>query len=279
MLQPDTAFLDLLKARYGGAVPAAGASMNAVLENLLSHRSVRAFRPDTLQEGVLETLVAAAQSAPTSSNMQSWSVVAVRDPDRKARLAELSARQGFIRQAPLFLAFLADTSRLDRLGQREGQALEGLQYLESFLVAAVDAALAAQNAVVAAESLGLGTVYVGGLRNRPEEVAAELGLPPGVMAVFGLAVGVPDGQVQTAIKPRLPQSLVLHHERYAVSADAEAAQVAAYDTALAGFSESQGMGAGHGWVRRMLTRVASGASLSGRDKMHGILQRLGFPLR
>ncbi|MBC9205559.1 NADPH-dependent oxidoreductase [Roseomonas aerophila] len=278
MPQPDTAFLDLLGARYGGAVPAAAeAPMNAVLQNLLSHRSVRAFRPDALPDGVLETLIAAAQSAPTSSNMQSWSVVAIRDPERKVRLAELAARQGFIRQAPLFLAFLADTSRLDRLGQREGQTLEGLQYLESFLVAAVDAALAAQNVVVAAESLGLGSVYVGALRNRPEEVAAELGLPPGVMAVFGLAVGVPDEQVPTAIKPRLPQSLVLHHERYEVID--EAAQVTAYDGALAAFSERQGMGAGNGWVRRMLTRVASGASLSGRDRMQGILHRLGFPLR
>jgi len=277
MPQPDTAFLDLLEARYGGAVPAAEAPMNAVLQNLLSHRSVRTFRPDALPDGVLETLIAAAQSAPTSSNMQSWSVVAIRDPERKARLAELAARQGFIRQAPLFLAFLADTSRLDRLGQREGQTLEGLQYLESFLVAAVDAALAAQNVVVAAESLGLGSVYVGALRNRPEEVAAELGLPPGVMAVFGLAVGVPDEQTPTAIKPRLPQSLVLHHELYAV-AD-EAARVATYDAALAEFSERQGMGAGNGWVRRMLTRMASGASLSGRDKMQGILHRLGFPLR
>lgn len=277
MPQPDTVFLDLLKARYGGAVPMAGASMNAVLQNLLSHRSVRAFRQDALPDGVLETLIAAAQSAPTSSNMQSWSVVAIRDDARKSRLAELAARQGFIRQAPLFLAFLADTSRLDRLGQREGQTLEGLQYLESFLVAAVDAALAAQNVVVAAESLGLGSVYVGALRNRPEEVAAELGLPPGVMAVFGLAVGVPDERVPTDIKPRLPQSLVLHHERYAVVD--EATQVANYDAALAAFSERQGMGSGHGWVRRMLTRVASGASLSGRDKMQGILHRLGFPLR
>lgn len=277
MPQPDTVFLNLLKARYGGAVPMAGASMNAVLQNLLSHRSVRAFRQDALPDGVLETLIAAAQSAPTSSNMQSWSVVAIRDDARKSRLAELAARQGFIRQAPLFLAFLADTSRLDRLGQREGQTLEGLQYLESFLVAAVDAALAAQNVVVAAESLGLGSVYVGALRNRPEEVAAELGLPPGVMAVFGLAVGVPDERVRADIKPRLPQSLVLHHERYAVVD--EAAQVANYDAALAAFSEHQGMGSGHGWVRRMLTRVASGASLSGRDKMQGILHRLGFPLR
>jgi nitroreductase len=279
MKQPDTVFQDLLNARYGGALPGAEAPVNAVLANLLAHRSVRAFLSDDLPDGTVETLVAAAQSAPTSSNMQSWSVIAIRDPARKARLAELSARQGFIQQAPLFLAFLADTSRLARLGEREGQALDGLNYLESFLVAAVDAALAAQNAVVAAESLGLGTVYVGGLRNRPEEVAVELGLPPGVMAVFGLCVGVPDPAVATAVKPRLPQSLVLHRERYTALPDAEATDIAGYDAALARFSEQQGMGAGHGWIRRMLTRVASGASLSGRDKMHAMLQRLGFPLR
>lgn len=273
----DHSLSTLFQARYGAAAPEAAIPSNAVLEALLSHRSVRAFLPDALPEGTLETLVAAGQSAGTSSNLQAWSVVAVEDPARRARLAELSARQGFVAKAPLFLCFIADISRLRRLGERHGQVMEGLDYTEAFIVAAVDAALAAQNVVVAAESLGLGTVYIGALRNKPEDVGAELALPPGAVALFGLCVGRPDPAAPAAqIKPRLPQATVLHREQY--DASAEAAAVEGYDTTLAGFSTAQGIGA-QGWIGRMLNRVGTVASLHGRDTMKASLRRMGFPLR
>src|SRR5919199_616185 len=82
---------------------------------------------------------------PTSSNLQTWSVIAVQDKDRIARLAELSNNQQFIKAAPLFLCWLADLSRLERLGQRHGQEMEALPYLEMYQTAALDAAFAAQN--------------------------------------------------------------------------------------------------------------------------------------
>ena len=83
---------------------------------------------------------------------------------------------------------------------------------------------------MAAESLGLGTVYVGALRHHPEKVAAELNLPPNAFAAFGLAVGHPDPAVPGAVKPRLPQSLVLHREQYGSPTKARA--IAGYDKAL-----------------------------------------------
>lgn len=270
---PDRASL---APRYGGAAPDVALPTNPVLEVLLSHRSVRAFLPDALEEGMLETIVAAAQSAPTSSNQQAWSVIAVRDPERKARLCALSGNQNFILRAPLFLCWIADLSRLTRLGERHQRHLEGLDYLESFMVALADATLAAQNAAVAAESLGLGTVYVGGLRYNPEAVAQELALPPNAIAVFGMSIGHPDPAVPSAVKPRLPQSLVLHHETYGVSQEAE--EVAAYDGRLADFSEAAGMGR-QDWTRRMLNRVGSAAALNGRHRMREALTALGFRLR
>ena len=116
----------------------------------------------------------------------------MRDPERKARLARAGGDQEHIRQAPLFLVWLADLARLERVAGQVGEACAGLDYLEMFEVGVIDAALAAQNAVAAAESLGLGTVYIGAMRNHPEAVAAELALPPRVTAVFGLCVGTPD---------------------------------------------------------------------------------------
>ncbi|GAC1478176.1 MAG: nitroreductase family protein [Acetobacteraceae bacterium] len=266
----------LYRSRYGEGASWAEHDTTAVISSLLQHRSVRAYLPDPLDPGTLETLVAAAQSAPTSSNLQTWSVVAVEDPGRRDRLSRLAANQAFIRQAPLFLVWVADLSRLDRLGAGQQQRLEGLDYLESFMVALIDAALAAQNLVAAAESLGLGTVYVGALRNQPEAVAAEVGLPANAFPAFGLAVGWPDPDVVTAVKPRLPQSVVLHRERY--RADGEDAQVARYDDVLARFSEANGMGR-TGWIGRVLKRVSGPASLSGRDRMRDALATLGFGLK
>lgn len=265
-----------LAARYGGAAPGAAHPTNPVLDTLLGHRSIRAYLPDPLADGVLETIVAAAASAPTSSNQQAWSVIAVRDPVRKAKLSELSGNQKFIEQAPVFLCWIADLSRLTRLGAAHGRHLEGLDYLESFMVALVDAALAAQNAVVAAESLGLGTCYVGNLRYQPEAVAQELALPPNAVAVFGLSIGHPDPAVPSAVKPRLPQALVLHHETYA--AVNEPAEIAAYDGRLADFSEAVGLGR-QDWTNRMLSRVGSAASLNGRHRMREALTALGFRLK
>lgn len=264
-----------LRARYGEAAPAITIPWNPALELLLSHRSVRAYRPDPLPEGTLEALVAAAQSAATSSNMQAWSVVAVTDPDSKRRLAAVAGGQRHVEQCPLFLVFLADLSRHARLAERTGRPLEGLPFLETFLVAALDAGLAAQNAVVAAESLGLGTVYIGALRNDLEAVAAELGLPPGATAVFGLCVGypAPDGG---AVKPRLPQSAVLHHERYDPEADMRA--LPGYDAALEDFSRGQERSP-YTWTQRAMARWGTLRAMAGRDRLREALGRLGFPLR
>lgn len=264
-----------LAARYGAAVPPAG-PWNATIAGLLDHRSVRGYRPDPLPPGTLEMLVAAAQSAATSSNLQTWSVVTVEDPAKRAALAEIAGGQKHIEQCPLFLVFLADVSRNERLGQEEGRPLEGLPFLETFLVAAIDAALAAQNAVVAAESLGLATVYIGALRNDPERVAALLGLPPGAMGVFGLCVGYAAPGAAGEVKPRLAQSVVLHRDRY--DTKNERAARAAYDAELAAFSRRNEMTA-ETWTQRVIARIGTIRALRGRDRLGTALRALGFPLR
>jgi len=267
----------LLQARYGAdAAPAAG-TLNEVLRCLFTHRTVRAYLPDALPPHTFETLVAAAQSAPSSSNLQLWSVIAVEDTGRKARLAQVAGGQAHIEQAPLFLVWLADLSRADRMAAARGRTLEGCAYLESFVVAAIDAALAAQNAAAAAESMGLGTCYVGAMRNDPERVAAELGLPPRAMALFGLCVGYADPARSSAIKPRLPQTMVAFRERYALP-PAENDLVASYDETLAAFSRAQGMG-DVTWTSRVFARMGTLKGLNGRERMRAMMQALGFELR
>ena len=277
-----TTLARLLSSRYGSASPDGLAPTSAlppaargILEHMLAHRSVRAFTDQPLPEGTVQAMVAAAQSAATSSNLQTWSVIAVQDPARKAKLSEWSNNQAHIRRAPLFLVWLADLSRLDRVASQRAEHADAHRYLEMFLTAALDVALAAQNAVLAAEALGLGTVYIGALRNRPEDVVAELKLPPLVFPVFGMCVGHPDPAQPAGIKPRLAQPVVLHQEAY--GADNEAGAISGYDVELRAFQRAQAMPEVD-WSAQSVQRVAGAQSLSGRHRLGEAIRAQGFGL-
>lgn len=271
---------DLLAERYGAdapAVPPGAFENNPILQALLAHKSVRRYRPDPLPPGTLEILGAAAQSAASSSNLQVWSAVALQDPIHKAEVAGLCGDQDFIRQAPLFLIFCADLARLTAASEREGLPGVGLEYFEMFLTAVIDASLAAQNAAAAAEGLGLGICYVGAARNHPRELADLLHLPPRVIALFGLAVGYPVEGDTSAVKPRLPQPGLLHHETY--DAEARDGSVATYDETMRGFYEAQQMNVHGTWANHSAKRVAGPEALAGRDIWRKVLQERGFELK
>ena len=273
-------FSKLLAQRYGPAAPAVPSepfAENPVLNTLLAHKSVRCYRPDALPPGTLEMLGAAAQSAASSSNLQTWSAVALQDLARKADAATLCGDQDFIRQAPLFLVFCADLARLTAASDREGLAGEGLDYIEMFLTAVIDATLAAQNAAVAAEGLGLSICYVGAARNHPRELAELLKLPPRVIALFGMTIGYPAEGDMSAIKPRLPQPGLIHRENY--DTEARDHSVATYDETMRGFYESQQMNVQGTWARHSAKRVAGPEALSGREILREVLQERGFELK
>ena len=262
-------------SRYG--ISASDVSpANEVIDSLLSHRSVRAYSDKPVSDAAIEQIIAAAQSASSSSNLQLWSVISVQDPARRSRLSALAGGQKHVESAPIFLVWLADLSRADRVGRARGASMEGIAYTESCFTSVVDTALAAQNAVSAAESLGLGAVYIGAMRNRPQEVARELGLPPLTMAAFGMCLGWPDPAQPTGVKPRLPQSAVLHKEQY--DSANEGASVAAYDEAMKAFQAAQQM-AMSGWSAVQTARLRDAAALDGRDTLRAAIHELGFELR
>ncbi|HBN9703299.1 TPA: nitroreductase family protein [Pseudomonas aeruginosa] len=262
------------QARYGE--PATLPAPDTLIAQILQHRSVRAYRDLPVNEQKLDWAIAAAQSASTSSNLQAWSVVAVRDRERLARIARLSGNQRHVEEAPLLLVWLVDWSRLSRLGRTLQVPTAGIDYLECYTVGVVDAALAAQNAALAFEAQGLGIVYIGGMRNHPEAVAEELGLPSGTFAVFGMCVGYPDPAQPAEIKPRLAQSVVLHRERYDAAAEADA--VAAYDRQMSDFQRRQRRD-DRSWSSQAVERVQGPDSLSGRHRLRDALNTLGFALR
>lgn len=252
------------------------AGWNETLDTILSHRSVRHYLPKPVPQEAIELGVAAAQSAPTSSNLQAWSVVAVEDAGRRDRLNAVAGNQRQIAQAPLLLVWLADLARPRTIATDSGAAAEGLDYVESFLLGVIDAALAAQNAVVALESLGLGTCYIGALRNDPERVARELDLPDGVFPVFGLTVGFPDPAVPAGAKPRLPQTTVLHRERYERETPQD--DLADYNRVLRSFQAEQAMPL-IDWTDQVRNRIGTVESLKGRHVLSDVARRLGFKLK
>ena len=268
--------ITLLRQRYG-ALEDQSAFLPAsdVLETLLSHRSVRFYLPQSVPIEALQLAISAAQSASTSSNLQAWSVVAIEDKDRKARINVLAGNQKQIDQAPLLLVWLADLSRLRGIAADQDFTSEGLDYLESFLLGVIDAALAAQNAVIAFESLGLGTCYIGALRNNPTAVAKELALPNEVFPVFGLTVGYPDPAIRTDIKPRLSRTEVLHSERY--QTESSSADFSSYDETLRAFQKIQLMPA-IDWTEQVSRRVGTKEALKNRHELAGAIKALGFKL-
>jgi nitroreductase len=263
-----------LSLRYGAGGAPKTAPSNPVIDLMLGHRSVRGYRQAPLPPGALELIVAGAQSAATSSNLQTWSVVAVTDPTIKASCAAFAGGQKHIEQCPVFLLFVADLARLNRTSEAAGIEAKGNDTLEMLLVATIDASLAAQNAVIAAESLGLSTVYIGGMRNKPEETAALIGLPPASVVVFGLCVGYAAESHEGSIKPRLPQEAVLHRERYDLAG--QDAAIARYNGAMADFYRRENMDVKGDWTRHSAKRVAGPENLSGRHLLMQAIRRMGF---
>jgi hypothetical protein len=203
--------------------------------------------------------------------------VSVTDPERKARLNAVSGNQKHIDACPLFLVWIADLARLRSLGEQRQVPHASLDYLESFLVANIDAALAAQNAAVAAEAAGLGVVYIGGIRNQADVVAKELGLPSSSFACFGMCVGYPDPSKPASIKPRLPVSAVLHKEQY----DQNAFDVATreYNTIMNRFYTDQKMNTPGEWDLHTLSRLSGEKVLRGRENLKKNVNHLGFELK
>ena len=199
-LSDDVRHDQYLSERYGAQPRPDDLEWTPAVETMLAHRSVRAFTPTPLTERELTTVIAAAQSAPTSSNLHLWSVIVIDDDALRARIMDLadspnqSENFAFMRQAPTVLLWVADASRNEEIMAAAGADTGTLDYLDSFLTVSVDAAMAAQNAVVAAESMGLGTCYLGSMRNLEAALCDLLGLPPHSYVVVGLALGHPAPQ-------------------------------------------------------------------------------------
>jgi nitroreductase len=209
--------------------------MNPVLELLGRHRSIRRYTDAPVPDEHVREAVRAGQAASTSSAVQAYCLIRVRDPATRGALVDLTGGQEKVAEAGAFFVVCGDVRRHRLACRARGVAYEAR--LEAFLVAVVDASLFAQNLCVAFESLGYGICYVGGLRNHIADVDRLLDLPEGVYPLYGLCVGVP--AQEPAIRPRLPLEAVLFEERYPDD-ETVAAQLDAYDDEVRRYLERRG---------------------------------------
>lgn len=243
---------------------------NPVIAQQLAHRSIRAYSPEPIAPELLETLIRCGQAAASSSFIQAYSVVRVTRPDVRKTIATAAGGQAWIEKAAEFLVYCADLRRIDGACRRRDLGeLEGLS--EHSLAAVVDVSLMAQNVLLAAESVGLGGVFIGGIRNAPQVVADQLDLPGLVMPVFGMCLGWPDADPK--VKPRMPVDLILHQDTYRDPGDE---QIDAYDTAMSNYYGARGQGAKLGDWSGATANAVQGKK---REHMLEFMRRRGFFVR
>ncbi len=201
--------------------------MKETLKILQSHVSVRQFREQEISEDNEMLIVSTAQRSSTSSNRQAYSIIGIRDKQKKEKLAELSGGQQHVIDSSLFLVFCADLHRLEQINEKKKYETHS-DYTELFIIATVDAALVAERALITAQTLGMGGVMVGGIRNNPEEVGKLLKLPNLVYPVMGMSLGFP--LKESKLKPRLDINEIYHREEYSGSDYPK--HIAEYDKAI-----------------------------------------------
>ena len=184
--------------------------MSETITLMKSHTSVRRFKNQEIPQEDLNTILSAGQMASSWKNFQSYSVILVRSQEKKDALFELVPQEA-IRQSAAFLLFVGDLNRAEKGARLHTDTFQP-QGVEGLLITSVDAALAGQNTLLAAESLGYGGVIIGLVRYKSVEIAELFNLPDYTYPVFGIALGVPNQKHD--VKPRLPLENVVFEEEY-----------------------------------------------------------------
>tara|TARA_R110001606_G_scaffold361754_7_gene515389 strand:+ start:310467 stop:311213 length:747 start_codon:yes stop_codon:yes gene_type:complete len=243
--------------------------MNQVINLLKNHRSIRKFTAEPVSDEIVKTIIEAAGSAATSNFIQAYTVIRVRLAKTRKQIAELAGSQRWVETSPVFLVFCADLKRSEVACSYENKEMAS-GYTEQFITATVDVSLIAQNAMIGAESLGLGGVFIGGIRNNPEEVCKLLNIPEQVYPVFGMCLGYPEGEQEQ--KPRLPVNVVLKEEIY----QADEVELVEYNKICAEYYQNRSSGArDETWTHQISEMMSKPA----RIHMRAFLDKQGFKFK
>ena len=182
--------------------------MNETINLLQNHSSVRKFKNKPLTDEQVNYIFKSANQASSFSLLQAVSIIRITDEDTRKAIMELSGPQSYIQEASEFWIFVSDFNRNHQIAPNVD-----ITYTEFLQIGAVYVGLMAQNAMIAAESMGLGGVYIGGVRLNIEKLSELLELPKYVIPLVGLCIGYP-AEEKAQLKPRLPKEVVMHHNKY-----------------------------------------------------------------
>jgi len=188
-------------------------SSHPILQLYANRQTIRHYKPAPLAEGDLERILKAGQRAPSGGLGQIYSAVRITDSSLRRQLMALSGNQQHICDAAEFMIFCLDVHRTQRLIEHRGGDYDAGPRI-AVHYGTMDVLLLACNIATAAEALGYGTCFIGGLLNHLDTFARELQLPAGVLPVVGLTIGVPKETPPAPLKPRLPRELVFHENAY-----------------------------------------------------------------
>lgn len=189
-----------------------------MFEILNQHRSIRKYTQRTIDSDLLNQLLETACRASNTGNMQTYSIVVTTEDDLKKQLAPAHFNQAMVVNAPVVLTFCADFNRFTKWCEMR-EAQPGYANFQSFMAAAIDAVILAQQFCVAAESKGLGICYLGTTTYNAGEIIEALNLPKLVVPVTTITVGYP--AEDPALTDRLPLKAIVHRETYQQFSDAE----------------------------------------------------------
>lgn len=186
---------------------------NEVLNNIQKHRSIRKYIDKDIDEDLLDEILDAARHASSHHNIQAYNIIKIRDQSKKRLISNYAANQKWVEDAPVFIILSMDYYRINQACNMNEKNIQ-VDEIESIIIGAVDTALVGQNIMTAAESMGLGGVIIGGIRNNVEELIKILKLPEYTFPVFGICLGYPDPDQIPSTKPRFPKEAVIFNEEY-----------------------------------------------------------------
>lgn len=247
-------------------------AMKDVKETLLDRRSVRRYEREAITDEQMALIYEAIRNTPTSYNGQQFSVIDVTDQKVKEQLYDLTGQKQ-IKTCSHFLLFLIDYHKISLISEAKNIDMPDFALTaDGLIVGVVDATLAMMSAVAMAESLGLGTCPIGYARTAaPEAIASLMKLPQRTFVVCGLAIGVP--REHPDLKPKQPESLIIHKNHYRQDNDGITKELEAYDEEVSHYNRTrEGMKSDNDWASHIVGYYREAMNY----RMLRALQRRGF---
>ena len=212
--------------------------MKSVKESLLDRTSVRRYEREAIPEEKMQFIFDAIRNTPTSYNGQQFSVIDISDQELKEKLYEMT-NQKQLKTCNRLLVFLSDYNKIELLAKKKDLKMPAItNTMDGVVIGIIDASLAMMSAVVASESVGLGSNCVGYLRTvDPAKLAEMLKLPKGVFVVCGLAIGIP--REHPDLKPKQPVGAMIFKNCYEQDTDRLVDELAKYDEVVSEYNRTR----------------------------------------